>query len=303
MFWFSRNPGERAGDAPSDWKLLREERDMKYGTLQGVLGEPLDTVFETAARLGFDGVELDWSAREDAGGEGRFAPSQRAALKDRAAQAGVEIPSIAAHFLNRGGLGSSDPALQQQGLMAVRAGIELCAALKARVLLVPFFGQAELQGGDDVRRLVGHLKALAPEAQARGVRLGVESTLPGPQVAALLDEVGSPFVGSYWDMGNAMWLGYDDLEEIETLGSRIVAVHAKEFAGPPRTAPGSPNGLNAKPLGEGEVPLQRVIEALRRTEYEERHGYLTLETGAFGDRLGSAAKALEVLRRESGVST
>jgi hexulose-6-phosphate isomerase len=269
---------------------------MKLGTLAGVLKEPLETVFATAARLGFDGVELDWGALADAAGEGVYGPSQRAALKERARRAGVEISSVAAHFLNRGGLGSPDPAAQQAGLDAVRAGIALCADLGARVLLVPFFGAAELKQETAVAQLARHLTALAPEAQARGVRLGVESTLPARTVAALVDQVGSPAVGAYWDMGNAMWLGYDDLEEIETLGERIVAVHVKEFAGPPRTAPGAPNGLNAKPLGEGEVPLPAVIAALSRTGYAERFGYLTLETGAFGDPLGSAAKALAVLQ-------
>jgi L-ribulose-5-phosphate 3-epimerase len=281
---------------------------MKFGTLQGVLGESLETVFETAARLGFDGVELDWNAAADARDEGRFGPVQRGLLKERAQRAGVEIPSIAAHFLNRGGLGSGDPATQEEGLAAVRTGIELCADLGAAsgkrrdgaMLLVPFFGPGELKGGADVQQLARHLRTLAPEAEARGVRLGVESTLPANAVAALVDEVGSPFVGSYWDMGNAMWLGYDDVEEIETLGERIVAVHAKEFAGPPRTAPGSPNGLNAKPFGQGDVPLPAVIDALRRTGYEERHGYLTLETRAFGDALGSAGRALAVLKEACG---
>jgi hexulose-6-phosphate isomerase len=273
---------------------------MKFGTLVSVLGEPLETVFDTAARLGFDGVELDWGALEDARGEGRFGPSQRGALRERAKRAGVEIPSVCAHFLNRGGLGSTDTAVQQTGVDAVRTGIELCAELGATVLLVPFFGSGELEEGDATRQVAAHLKLLAPEAERRGVRLGVESTLPARAVAALVDEVGSPFVGSYWDMGNAMWLGYDDIEEIETLCERIVAVHAKEFAGPPRTAPGSPNGLNAKPLGEGDVPLPAVIEALRRTGYEQCHGYLTIETGAFGDRLGSAGKALEVLKAVAG---
>lgn len=273
---------------------------MKFGTLQGVLGQPLETVFETAARLGFDGVELDWSALEDAHGEGPLGPGRRAGHKQRAERAGVEIPSIAAHFLNRGGLGSPDAGAQQAGLEAVRAGIALCADLGARVLLVPFFGAGELKGGDDVNQVAGHLKTLAPEAEARGVRLGIESTLPARADAALVDAVGSPAVGSYWDMGNAMWLGYDDVEEIETLGSRIAAVHAKEFAGPPRTSPDSYHGLNAKPLGEGGVPLAAVIDALRRTGYEQRHGYITLETGAFGDPLGAAEKALKVLKREAG---
>jgi L-ribulose-5-phosphate 3-epimerase len=273
---------------------------MKYGTLQGVLGEPLETVFETAARLGFDGVELDWGALEDARGEGKLGPARRSGRKEAARRAGVEISSVAAHFLNRGGLGSADAAVQEAGLEAVRTGIALCADLGAEVLLVPFFGPGELQGGAEVEQLVGHLKTLAPEAEAQHVRLGVESTLPARAVAALVDAVASPWVGSYWDMGNAMWLGFDDLQEVEVLGKRIVAVHAKEFAGPPRTAPGSPNGLNARPFGEGEVPLQAVIDALRRTGYEERFGYLTLETGAFGDPLGSAQKALEVLRRACG---
>jgi L-ribulose-5-phosphate 3-epimerase len=268
---------------------------MRFGTLQGVLAQPLETVFETAARLEFDGVELDWNALEDARGEGRFGPSQRQALKERAEQAGVEIPSIAAHFLNRGGLGSADAAAQETGLEAVRTGIELCADLGARVLLVPFFGSAELQGAG-VDQLARHLKRLAPEAEAHGVWLGIESALPARAVAALVDVIGSPSVGSYWDMGNAMWLGYEDVEEIEALGERIVAVHAKEFAGPPRTAPGSYEWLNAKPFGEGEVPLAAVIDALRRTGYEQRHGYLTLETGSFGDSLGSAQKALAVLK-------
>jgi L-ribulose-5-phosphate 3-epimerase len=269
---------------------------MKFGTLQGVLGEPLETVFGTAARLGFEGVELDWNSPGDAVGEGKFGPAQRPALKERARQAGVEIASVAAHFLNKGGLGSPEMANQDAGLEAVRNGIGLCADLGARVLLVPFFGSAELKGGADTEQLARHLKALAPEAAARGVRLGVESTLSAGQAAAVVDQVGSPWVGSYWDMGNAMWLGYDDVEEIETLGERIVAVHAKEYAGPPRSSASSYQGLNGKPFGEGDVPLRAVVDALRRTGYEHRHGYLTLETGAFGDPLGSAARALGVLR-------
>src|SRR5260370_1520815 len=151
---------------------------MKFGTLQGVLGESLDTVFETAARLGFGGVELDWSALEDAGDGGRLGPAQRGSVGERAGRAGVEIPSIAAHFLNGGGLGSEDAAAQQAGLEAVRVGIALCADLGARVLLVPFFGAAELTGGADTERLTRHLRTLAPEAEARTLRLRIYSTVP-----------------------------------------------------------------------------------------------------------------------------
>src|SRR5438445_555513 len=185
---------------------------MKFGTLQSVLAQPLETVFETAARLGFAGVELDWNALEDAGGVGKFGPARLGPLQETAQRAGVEIPSVAAHFLNRGGLGSRDAAAQETGLEAVRTGIALCADLGARVLLVPFFGAGELKGGADVDQLARHLKTLAPEAQERGVRLGVESTLPAREVASLVDSVGCSWVGSYWDTGNAMRLGYEDVQ-------------------------------------------------------------------------------------------
>ena len=133
----------------------------------------------------------------------------------------------------------------------MRAGIALCADLGARVLLVPFFGQAELKGGADVDQLARHLQALAPDAEAREVQLGIESTLPAAAVAALIDAVGSPAVGSYWDMGNAMWLGYEDVAEIETLGARIAAVHAKEFAGPPRRSPEFVQGAEREAIRRG----------------------------------------------------
>jgi sugar phosphate isomerase/epimerase len=271
---------------------------MKFGVMQNVLGEGLDTVLATAAQLGFDGVELDWRSPEDVNEGGAFAPSQRAAIRERAQAAGVEIASLCAGWGNRGGLADPDESVQQTALAAIRAGIQLAADLGARVILVPFFGRGEIRGGEAEQRLVQPLCALAPEAERRGVRLGVESTLPAARVRALLERVNSPAVGSYWDMANAMWLGYDPVEEVKTLGDFITQVHGKEFKGAP--TPDSSrvyDGLNAAPLGEGMVPVREVLSALRAVGYD---GYVVLETGAFGDRLTSAQAALNVLRAAAG---
>jgi sugar phosphate isomerase/epimerase len=54
-------------------------------------------------------------------------------------------------------------------------------------------------------------------------------------------------------------------------------------------------GLNAAPLGEGLVPVPAVMNALREVGYD---GWVTLETGSFGDRFDSARKALELVRGE-----
>lgn len=269
---------------------------MKFGSLQGVLGEPLPQVFVVAAQLGFDGVELDWREPSEADADGPLGPEHRARLRQAARAAGVEICSVAAHFLNRGGLATEDPAQRDIGMRAVRAGVALCRDLGAKVLLVPFFGPAELDGPDAIARLTASLKRLAPEAESAGVTLGVESTLSAHDVVKMLASVGSPRVAAYWDMGNCMCCGYDPREEIELLRGRLAQVHAKEFDGrgckwprPPRSYP----GLNPKPLGEGQVPVREVVTALRRGGYEH---YIVLETGAFGDRRASAKAALGVLR-------
>ena len=272
---------------------------MKFGTLQNVIEEPLSTVFAAAAQLGFDGVELDWSDVAYAQAGGPLGPENRAAIRQAAAEANVEIPSVAAHFLSRGGL--ANEGSETFGLEAVRAGIALCADLGAGYLLVPFFGPAVVSGAPTVSRLVKNLQLLAPDAEAAGVTLALEHTMPAQPTAALLDQIASPNVGDYWDMGNCMALGADPLEEIAQLGQRIVRVHAKEYHqgdDPPGTTKELHfDGLNRKPFGRGDVPVSAVLDSLRQVGYD---GYVVLETGKFDDAKGSAQAALAVLRKLSG---
>lgn len=270
---------------------------MKFGVMQGVLGDPLPQVFQTAAQLGFNGVEVDWMCAEDAAEGKALGPEKRAALKAAAAAAKVEIPSVCAHFLNGGGLADPNPEKQRLGLEAVRAGLALCRGLGAHALLVPFFGGGDIGGADGAERLAGHLKTLASEAEKAQVSIGIEHTLPGAEAAALLAQVNSPRIADYWDMANCMGLGYDPVSEVKALSRHIVQVHAKEFA-PDNGLQGTRSAprfdrLNQKPFGQGTVPVREVLKALRQIGYD---GYIVLETGAFGEKKASARAALDALK-------
>ncbi len=272
---------------------------MKFGTLQNVIEQPLSTVFAVASELGFEGVELDWYDFSEAQPGGPLSPENRATIRQAAAQAGVEIPSVAVHFLNQGGL--ADAEKEEFGLNAVRTGIRLCTDLGATYLLVPFFGAAMMQDQQAVSRLEKNLRLLAPEAEAAGVTLAIEHTLRGDHTAALLDRVDSPCIGDYWDMANCMGLGYDPLEEIAQLGRHIARVHAKEYhqgEAPPGT-PEEPHfdGLNTKPFGQGDVPVLTVLSALQQAGYDS---YVVLETGKFDDARRSAKAALSLLQELTG---
>ncbi len=270
---------------------------MKFGAMQSVLGEPLPDAFAVAAELGFDGMEVDWNDPADAREGGSLGPERRESLRAAAIEAGVEIISVAAHFHNRGGLADPEAEKQRMGLEAIREGIRLCQDLHARVLMVPFFGAGDIGGPDGVERLARNLNELAPEAELAKVTIAIEHTLPADQAVALLEGVGSPWIRDYWDMANALFVGYDPIQEIETLGHWLVQVHAKEFDGGngPVASRAAPrwDGLNKKPFGQGQVPVREVLAALRRVGYD---GYVVLETGAFGDHKASARAALDVLR-------
>jgi len=272
---------------------------MKFGTLQKVIEQPLSTVFTVASELGFEGVELDWSDIAQARPGGPFAPENRGNIRQAAAAAGVEIPSVAAHFLNQGGI--ADPEKEAFGLEAIRTGIRLCTDLGATCLLVPFFGPAMVRDDQTVARLETNLRLLALEAEQAGVTLAIEHTLRGDHAAALLERVDSSHIGDYWDMANCMGLGYDPLEEIAQLGRHIARVHAKEYhqgEAPPGT-PEEPHfdGLNTKPFGQGDVPLGAVLAALRQAGYDS---YVVLETGTFDDARRSATAALAQLQDLTG---
>ena len=270
---------------------------MKIGTLQNVLNEPLGSSFYRAGQLGFAGIELDWSNPSEALPGGSMSPSMREMMVLTARNNNVEIASVAAHFLNNGNIASADSAVVSSAMLNIRRGIELCHDIGAKVLLVPFFYHGEIEGDAGIDRLTRNLGALAAEAASAGVTLGIENTLSAVQNAAVIDAVGSPAVGVYWDMANGVACGYDAVADVHTLGKRLAQVHAKEFAHDGGVAGTRANPrfdlLNAKPLGQGQIPVPQIVAALKTVGYD---GYIVLETGHFGNHHASAKAAGDYLK-------
>ena len=81
--------------------------------------------------------------------------------------------------------------------------------------------------------LLGILKEVAPTAEEKGVAVGVENVwnkflLSPYEMAAFVDAVGSPWVGTYLDTANMMAYGFPE-HWIRGLGDRIKRVHFKDF--------------------------------------------------------------------------
>jgi sugar phosphate isomerase/epimerase len=111
----------------------------------------------------------------------------------------------------------------------------------------------------------------------------METSYTSDQTLTVLDRVGSPWVGDYFDTGGAAGRGWDPVREVRQRGSRIVQLHVK--------------GPRGAALDTGAVDLEALGQALRDVGYD---GWLMLETSAGDDPIGSARRNLAVLRRYFG---
>jgi len=246
--------------------------------MQGILRRSGRALCEAAAAIGFDGVELDLGP-----GNPVFTASGLLDVRRAAADAGVAIPSLCLGALNGFGFKSGDPSVRERAAGLIQDAIRVAGELGARVVLIPFFGDSELFTPEDRERVVRGLAGMAPEAERAGVMLGMENTLSAEQDLEMLSAIGSPAVGVYFDVSNAMWWHHNSPDEIRRLGPAIAQVHFKDGSG------GHSNAM----LGRGHVDYPACVAAMRDIGYA---GWVVLESAAPEDPIEDARTNLAFAR-------
>lgn len=230
---------------------------MRYGAMDGSLGRPplsLDAVVRAARDAGLDGVEpcLRGDYARDAIWTEEGARATRAAARGR----GIELPSLTLLMLNQGGF-TGDESTCRRAREIVAHSVDLATWLGAATILLPFFGAGEIDGPEAKVRVGDDLRALAPGAEAAGVVLAIETTLPAHDMVTMVRAIASSAVSIYYDVSNAVWLGYDPIAELATLhaAGMLPQIHIKD--GKVRTGDAAP--------GEGRAPYPAVAAALPGT--------------------------------------
>jgi len=212
---------------------------------------------EVAHKLGFEGVEvslgrkpidnklaLDNAAIQDA--------YLTAARKEGIALAGTCLDILHVNYLKNDKLGQK----------WVSDGIPITQKLKARVMLMPFFGKGALQTLEEKDYVGDVLRELAPAAERAKILLGLENTISAEDNLRIMQRSKSPVVKVYYDVGNSTRNGFDVVKEIRMLGKdRICQIHLKD----------DPY------LGEGKIDFAAVMKAIQDIGFA---GFANLETGS-----------------------
>ncbi|MHC4444852.1 MAG: sugar phosphate isomerase/epimerase family protein [Planctomycetota bacterium] len=146
--------------------------------------------------------------------------------------------------------------------------LELAKTFGAKNIMPACFGRGELKWDNneenkkDIQRFTDVLKDLAWRAEKVGVIIGIENTLKAEQNLEIIEEVGSRYVQSYYDVFNMVGLGEDPVKAIKLLGKKnICEFHFKE---------------GGHYLGKsGNIPWKPVVAAIKEIGYD---GWITLET-------------------------
>lgn len=198
-----------------DWMILKRQK----------LG-----AFQLAKDIGADGVEVDMGGL---GNRPTFDsklgdPALREQFLAKARELGLEISSIAMSGFYAQSFAERDGVERM-----VRDTIVTAKAMDVKVLYLPLGVPGDLVKRPQLRpAVVERLRAAGKQAEEAGVVIGVETALDAAGEAALLDEVGSPAVKSYFNLANAYQNGRDVVSELKTLGTaRIVQIHASNHDG------------------------------------------------------------------------
>ncbi|HEV2126914.1 MAG TPA: sugar phosphate isomerase/epimerase family protein [Chloroflexota bacterium] len=258
---------------------------MKIGIRNGSLNQNLPEALETAGRIGYDGLEVitrdedqirGWLVEDGENG----AAAQRA----RAERAGCQISSLSVAVYRRVNLAQEDEALRRQGVQLVGDALRACRNVGGEAILLPHFDRERLDiGPDEERRMIEGLQQCAPVAEETGVKIAIETSFSAAQLQRIVDGVGSPSVGVYQDVANAIIYRQDPEQTLRTLGAAVVMVHVKD----------TKDGGQAM-LGEGTVNWEGCRAALRDIGYD---GWYVLETPAGDDPVATAQRHLEFTRR------
>lgn len=238
----------------------------------------LETRLWAARDAGFEGVEPTVS--EPGAGPLTLESTEQEAeqIREVAARVGVELPSVmCGAAVSKTPVIHPDPAVRAQAVENLGSTLERAKWLGAdTVLLHPGQLKPETRYDDVWTWVRDALTAVAPHADRHGVSLGIENVwnkfiLSPTEMRQMVDEVGHPLIGTYFDIGNCVLYGFPE-HWVTVLGSRIKKVHLKDYSRQKALKEGTAKGFCQVLDGDADYPA--VMQALRATGYD---GYLTSE--------------------------
>jgi hexulose-6-phosphate isomerase len=207
---------------------------------------------------------------------------------------GFEGVEVSAGFLKKDGLDPKDLARASE-----KVGVAVHGLVGSAPDLTSAIDEAAIYGATSVlhvarpnpkgsfmenyRSTQELIRKAIPNAEKRRIYILIENVwntflIEPLTMARYIDELDSPFVKAYFDIGNVVRWGRPE-HWIEVLGKRVVKIHIKEYDLNVAMKEGMSKGFD-RPIGKGSIEWDRVRQELEKIDYR---GWATAEVNG-GDR-------------------
>jgi 3-oxoisoapionate decarboxylase len=247
-------PARRFGIAYTSFAVrLRQGRDLIRGTAAGAGGFPAEAFVDLCQSFGADGCQMDTTqltSTDDA---------YLAGVRRRIHERGLFLElSVSGKVLE------SAPRFAEIAALAQKLG-----AARLRVALLHGRRYEDFRTKEQWEEFAGHWRRTLPKAKPwlEDARLpvGIENhkDFRIHELVELIRSVDTPYLGACVDFGNNVAFLEDPLELAEALAPYAVTTHLKDMAVRPYE-----HGfeLSEVPLGQGFLPLARMVEVLRQRQ-------------------------------------
>ncbi|MCX6897870.1 MAG: sugar phosphate isomerase/epimerase [Verrucomicrobia bacterium] len=223
---------------------------MKKAVGWGMIVEPklsVEDKFRVAKDAGFEGVEVS-----------RYAAKKGATEPKELTRASEKV-GIPIHGVSNG----SNPDLKE--------AIDDAAIYGSDTVLHVVRTDPETPFMENYKRTQELIRSAIPHAEKKRVKICVENVwatflIEPLTMARYIDEIGSPWVKAYFDVGNVMRWGWPQ-HWIEVLGKRIEKIHIKEYSLKVAMKEGMGKGFDF-PIGQGDINWKRVREELKKIGFQ-----------------------------------
>ncbi len=275
-------PRQEASAAENGSSSAPIKKALKYGMVQGQ--SSMLEKFKLVKELGYDGIELDSPAKY----------SRDEVLRARD-ESGLPIHGVVDSVHWRDTLSHADPAVRAKGVEGLRTALADSKAYGGTtVLLVPAVVKKEVSYADAYTRSQAEIRKVLPLAEDLGIKIALENVwnhflLSPLEMARYIDELDSPMIGAYFDVGNIVNYGWPE-HWIRTLDKRIMKLDIKEYSRKRRDEEGLWKGFQVK-IGDGDCDWPAVRQALTDINYQ---GWATAEVpGGDRERLAEIAGRMD----------
>ena len=223
-------------------------------------------IYSMAKDLGFDGIEIRGMGDDFAAYKAMpFTEANRPKTMAKLKALNIEIPCLSS------GCCLKFKEKEAETIAELTEYCKLAQQINAPYIRVLADLEAAPNGEVDDAYVAEQLKKLAPIAAQYDVTLLVETNgvySDTRRLRALLDSVNSHKIAALWDMHHPYrFAGESPEQTVANLGELIKYVHIKDSV--------MENGkVVYKMMGEGDLPIQKMIEALQSIQYT---GYVSLE--------------------------